>query len=123
MKYFMQSPPTSDPMLYWDPAASDPSQRRIHPLLRGVILGRDRWICKYCRREATEVDHVEPRARGGLTTPGNLVAACRSCNQAKGIRTPEEWRRDEAVERLLAGAKKHRARRRPRSVQLSRQPL
>ena len=102
------------PLLHWDPAANDPAQRRIHPLLRGAVLHRDEWTCRYCSGPAIEVDHVYPRARGGLTTPANLVAACRACNKAKGLRTPAEWWRDEAVERLIARARSARMKRRSR---------
>lgn len=112
----MRLPSSSNPFLFWDPAAADPEQRRIHPLLRGAVLHRDGWTCRYCGGEATEVDHVDPRARGGATTPANLVGSCRSCNKTKGIRTPTEWWRDETHERLLEEARNRRARRRPRSV-------
>jgi 5-methylcytosine-specific restriction endonuclease McrA len=112
----MRLPSSSNPLLLWDPAASDPAQRRIHPLLRAAVLQRDDWTCRYCGGEATEVDHLDPRARGGATTPANLVGTCRPCNKAKGIRTPTEWWRDETHERLLREAMKRRARRRPRSV-------
>jgi len=111
-------PDLSNPLLHWDPAARDPAQRRIHPLLRGAVLQRDGWTCRYCGCEATEVDHVAPRARGGATAPSNLVAACRRCNKTKGVRTPAEWQRDKALSRLLADAARVRAvrrrRRRPR---------
>ncbi|HET7454794.1 MAG TPA: HNH endonuclease [Solirubrobacterales bacterium] len=83
-------------------------------MLRGAVLHRDEWTCRYCGGEATEVDHVAPRARGGATSPSNLVAACRRCNKTKGIRTPEEWRRDRALSRLLANAARARAVRRRR---------
>jgi 5-methylcytosine-specific restriction endonuclease McrA len=110
----MRSKSSPNPLLHWDPAAADPTQRRIHPLLRGAVLNRDRWTCAYCGNEATEVDHVDPRARGGVTTSANLVATCRCCNKAKGLRTPEEWRRDQTTERLLVEAKRRRALRRSR---------
>ena len=110
----MPIPSASNPLLHWDPAAADPAQRRIHPILRGAVLDRDGWTCSYCGGEATEVDHVNPRARGGATTPANLVAACRSCNKGKGIRTPGEWRRDETLARVEREAQRRRAYRRPR---------
>jgi 5-methylcytosine-specific restriction endonuclease McrA len=116
----MHAPSASNPLLYWDPAAADPAQRLIHPMLRGAVLHRDGWSCSYCGGEATEVDHVEPRARGGMTTPANLVASCRRCNKAKGIRTPSEWRRDEAIERLLAQTRSRRAKRRCRAAGVRR---
>ncbi|HET8955350.1 MAG TPA: HNH endonuclease [Solirubrobacterales bacterium] len=110
----MRIPSASNPLLHWDPAAADPAQRRIHPILRGAVLDRDGWTCRYCGHEATEVDHVDPRARGGATAPYNLVAACRPCNKGKGIRTPGEWRRDETYARLVREAERRRAYRRPR---------
>jgi len=112
----MRIPSASNPLLHWDPAASDPAQRRIHPILRGAVLDRDGWTCAYCGKETTEVDHVAPRARGGYSTPANLVAACRPCNKAKGLRTPTEWRQDKALERIRKNAKKRRPRNRPRAV-------
>jgi 5-methylcytosine-specific restriction endonuclease McrA len=116
----MRLPSSSNPLLFWDPAAADPAQRRIHPLLRGAVLHRDQWTCRYCGGEATEVDHVDPRARGGATTPANLVGACRQCNKAKGTRTPEEWHRDKTLERVVAEARRRRARPRPYSVRFRR---
>jgi 5-methylcytosine-specific restriction endonuclease McrA len=35
-------------------------------------------------------DHVVPRCRGGHTRWDNVVLACRTCNQKKGGKTPEE---------------------------------
>jgi len=110
----MPIPSPSNPLLHWDPAAADPAQRRIHPMLRGAVLHRDGWTCRYCGKDATEVDHVAPRARGGATTPANLVATCRTCNKTKALRTPCEWRRDLALERLLANASRARATRNSR---------
>lgn len=48
--------------------------------------------CAYCGAEATLVDHVMPRSRGGSNKRRNLVPACKPCNSAKGNRTPQEWR-------------------------------
>lgn len=62
-------------------------------LSRKNILRRDRFECQYCgaRRRLT-VDHVLPKSRGGRDRWDNLVAACVSCNNRKGNRTPEEAR-------------------------------
>lgn len=119
-RFSMRTPSASNPLLHWDPAAADPAQRRIHPMLRGAVLGRDGWTCRYCGGEATEVDHVDPRARGGATTPANLVATCRPCNKAKGVRTPWEWRRDEALGRLMAQARDCRSKRKRRAAGVRR---
>ena len=49
-------------------------------------------LCHYCQRKFAfkqlTLDHVVPLSRGGTTSPGNVVPACRSCNKAKGTDTP-----------------------------------
>jgi hypothetical protein len=57
---------------------------------RTWIFERDGHRCVYCGgtppvQEMT-VDHVEPRAKGGDHSAGNLVACCRPCNRLKGGR-------------------------------------
>ena len=51
-------------------------------------------VCHYCEaqvgREALTMDHVVPLARGGSSTKGNLVPACRACNENKKLETPVE---------------------------------
>ena len=52
-------------------------------------------ICYYCRqdvdpRELT-MDHVVPLIRGGKSTKGNLVPACKDCNNRKKHLLPIEW--------------------------------
>lgn len=54
--------------------------------IRLRVLQRDGYTCHYCRGEATEVDHVIPRALGGGEDDDNLVAACVACNRSKGKR-------------------------------------
>ncbi len=53
-----------------------------------------RGVCHYCGKhfpqEELTLDHIVPVARGGRSTRGNLVVACRSCNQAKKFLTPAE---------------------------------
>lgn len=64
------------------------------PLSASRIYRRDRGLCLYCARAITRaeltLDHVIPECQGGERSYMNLVAACRSCNQAKGGRTPEQ---------------------------------
>lgn len=75
-----------------------------------------RWQCHYCNRhmrrkanpkhpgrEAT-LDHLLPVSRGGKNQRGNLVAACRSCNQAKGAMTTEEFLSRRATTNTNPGA-------------------
>ena len=57
------------------------------PCTRKNILIRDENQCQYCAEQFREpeltLDHVIPRSKGGTHTWGNLVAACKSCNQKK----------------------------------------
>jgi 5-methylcytosine-specific restriction endonuclease McrA len=50
------------------------------------VLQRDSYTCQYCGLEATQVDHVIPRAKGGGHDLDNLVACCAPCNSRKGSR-------------------------------------
>lgn len=49
-------------------------------------------LCYYCKKKfpfnELTLDHIVPLARGGSTTPGNCVPACRECNKNKGVDTP-----------------------------------
>lgn len=58
--------------------------------LRFEILTRDGYRCRYCGRGAPEVslevDHVQPRSRGGSNHHFNLVTACFECNHGKKAR-------------------------------------
>jgi 5-methylcytosine-specific restriction endonuclease McrA len=59
-------------------------------------------ICHYCGgqfppKELT-LDHVVPLVRGGRTTKGNCVPACKECNNQKQHMLPIEW--EEYLDRL-----------------------
>jgi hypothetical protein len=54
------------------------------------VLERDNYTCVYCGKEGLTIDHVVPRAQGGITSSKNCVTACKSCNSKKADRTPEE---------------------------------
>lgn len=47
--------------------------------------------CAYCGDPAQSLDHVLPKACGGLTVPSNLVPACLSCNRRKGHSEVFSW--------------------------------
>jgi 5-methylcytosine-specific restriction endonuclease McrA len=54
-----------------------------------------RGRCHYCERafppaELT-MDHLVPVIRGGKSTRGNLVTACKECNNKKKYLLPMEW--------------------------------
>jgi len=60
-------------------------------LSRKNVLRRDRNTCQYCGATSNlTIDHILPKSRGGRDTWTNLVAACVSCNNQKGDRTPQE---------------------------------
>jgi len=52
-------------------------------------------VCHYCQRrvgrENLTMDHVVPLARGGLSKKGNIVPACKACNNKKKYLLPIEW--------------------------------
>lgn len=62
-------------------------QKRV-AFTRFNLFLRDEFRCQYCgSRGDLTFDHVIPRARGGVTSWQNVVAACSSCNLKKGARS------------------------------------
>ena len=77
--------------------------------------------CPYCKRPIPypdiSIDHVQPRSKGGTSTPDNLVFCDRTCNFAKGDLTGPEFSalmdflntqpdgvRESVLKRLIAGS-------------------
>jgi 5-methylcytosine-specific restriction endonuclease McrA len=61
---------------------------------RRNIFKRDHQTCQYCgvqpgSAELT-IDHVVPRAQGGVSSWTNCVLACVECNKRKADRTPKQ---------------------------------
>ena len=55
------------------------------------VFLRDKFQCQYCGSpDDLTFDHVIPRRCGGETTWENVVAACSSCNLAKGGKMPRD---------------------------------
>ena len=66
-------------------------------------LRKSRWwqnrlahgICYYCGNsflpEHLTMDHIVPIIRGGKSTRGNVVSACKECNNNKKYLLPMEW--------------------------------
>ena len=52
-------------------------------------------ICHYCGRQvgtrALTADHVVPLIRGGRSSRGNMVPACKDCNNRKQSLLAWEW--------------------------------
>ncbi|MDP2808891.1 MAG: HNH endonuclease [Rhodocyclaceae bacterium] len=67
---------------------------QVPPLDNRELFHRDRHVCAYCGEQLPTLrltrDHVVPVSQGGRDTWMNVVTACRSCNQAKSGRTPDE---------------------------------
>ena len=71
--------------------------------LKAKELKKSRWWqnliqktkCYYCLMEISRsqvtMDHVVPISRGGRSTAGNLVPACKGCNENKRSLTAVEW--------------------------------
>lgn len=69
-------------------------QDYVPPLNNETLFRRDAYLCMYCgdrflTRELSR-DHVRPFSQGGQDTWRNVVTACRSCNNYKAWRTPEQ---------------------------------
>lgn len=75
---------------------------------RRTLYKRDGMQCQYCGSkpgsEELTIDHVLPRAQGGVTSWENCILACVKCNAKKANRTPEQ-----AHMKLLSVPKKPKA--------------
>ena len=73
---------------------TDPKRRRIPSAIRRAVYDRDHGQCTFqgsdgtrCAcRTALEFDHIQPLARGGLSTVANLRLRCRAHNQLEARR-------------------------------------
>lgn len=72
----------------WDRYKAPPKDN--YDRLRAEIYERDRE-CVYCGGNPEHLDHIKPQIRGGLSVPGNLVAACARCNQSKNDSDVTNW--------------------------------
>ena len=75
-------------------------------------LRRSQWwkqklaagVCHYCGRQVgarqLTMEHAVPLIRGGRSTRGNIVPACKTCNTKKQLLLPVEW--EEYLRRLAA---------------------
>lgn len=65
--------------------------RRSEWWKRRLAKGR----CHYCGRsfppKELTMDHIVALARGGRSTRGNVVPACKDCNNKKKYMVPIEW--------------------------------
>ena len=54
------------------------------PLTRRAVFARDGGRCVYCGGNATSIDHVVPRSRGGQHIWDNVVSACQPVQPQQG---------------------------------------
>jgi hypothetical protein len=75
-------------------ALAGKSMFQVPPLSNRELFHRDHHVCAYCGEELPSQrltrDHVVPVVQGGRDTWMNVVTACRSCNQMKSGRTPQQ---------------------------------
>jgi 5-methylcytosine-specific restriction enzyme A len=61
-------------------------------------------VCYYCSKEVGRtnltMDHIVPLSRGGQSRKGNIVPACKECNNKKKYLLPIEW--EEYLQSLTA---------------------
>ena len=77
---------------------------RINPfdlkpgLTNSKLFARDRNLCAYCGDELNRsptLDHVVPKALGGIHHRTNLVSCCLMCNSQKGHKHWVDWYRQQ----------------------------
>lgn len=77
--------------------------------VREYLLNKFARQCAYCgaKDTALEVEHIQPRSKGGSNRISNLTLACHSCNQRKGNRDIKEFlsSKPDVLSKVLAQAK------------------
>ena len=70
------------------------SEAYTPPLSNKALFRRDQSLCLYCGDQFPNFmlsrDHVKPLSHGGADIWGNVVTACKRCNNHKAGRTPEQ---------------------------------
>ena len=88
---------TSIPDIPMDEAALGRERRKARELRQSQWWKRRcaKGVCHYCGRPTPArqltMDHIVPLARGGRSTKGNVVPACKDCNNRKKSLLPMEW--------------------------------
>ena len=77
--------------------------------VREYLLEKWGRKCAYCGAENLpfEVEHIQPKSKGGSDRVSNLTLACRGCNQAKGNQDIRDFlnRKPDILSRILKQAK------------------
>ena len=63
--------------------------------VKEYLLTKHQHTCAYCNGISNdprlEVEHVQPKSKGGSNSVHNLVMSCRRCNEAKGSQLLTDW--------------------------------
>jgi 5-methylcytosine-specific restriction endonuclease McrA len=77
--------------------------------VREYLLAKWRRTCAYCGKTGVplQIEHIEPRSRGGTDRVSNLTLACEPCNARKGNLPVEEFlkRKPDVLARMLSQAR------------------
>jgi 5-methylcytosine-specific restriction endonuclease McrA len=78
--------------------------------IREFLLLKWQRTCAYCTAKDTklEIEHIQPRSKGGSNRVSNLCLACSNCNQKKGNQDIEDFLKGKSdlLKRILTQAKK-----------------
>jgi len=78
--------------------------------LREYILTKWNRKCAYCDIEniPLQIEHIQPKAKGGSNRISNLCLACEKCNQKKGTQDVEQFlaEKPDILKHILAQAKR-----------------
>jgi 5-methylcytosine-specific restriction endonuclease McrA len=78
--------------------------------LREYLLEKWGRQCAYCGAQNVplQIEHIQPKARGGSNRASNLSLACRCCNEKKAALPVEAFlaKRPEVLKRILAQAQR-----------------
>lgn len=78
--------------------------------VREYLLEKYNRTCQYCgaRDVPLEIEHIEPKSKGGSNRVSNLTLSCRPCNIKKGSKTIQEFlkKKPKVLKTVLANAKK-----------------
>ncbi|MFL5627886.1 MAG: RNA-guided endonuclease IscB [Ktedonobacteraceae bacterium] len=77
--------------------------------VREYLLNKWNRMCAYCSKKDVplQVEHIQPRAKGGTNRISNLTLACEACNLKKGTQDIAVFLKNQpdVLKRLLAQAK------------------
>ncbi|MEJ6485742.1 RNA-guided endonuclease IscB [Nostoc punctiforme] len=78
--------------------------------IREYLLNKWNRKCAYCNIEKVplQVEHIQPKAKGGSNRISNLCLACEQCNQKKGTQDVERFlaKKPDILKHILAQAKR-----------------